>query len=722
MPSFRRSLLLLLTAASAAAQTQPPAADHPDEPVALDSLIVSASPYSRSQSALAQPTSVLAGRQLLLEQSGSLGELLSREPGVSSTYFGPGASRPVIRGLSGDRIRTLASGIGTIDASVISPDHAVAIDPLLIERVEIVRGPAALLYGGNAVGGVVNVIDHRIHTTQPDSALNLRSEVRTSSGNDEKSGGAVLEGGSGLIAWHLDAYRRTAGNVEIPGFAESARRRAAEAAEAAEHGEDPPDETGGFIPNTALRSDGGAAGFSLIGPRGYIGFSASGHNAFYGVPTGGHAHAHHHDEDEGDEANTDPAGDAEHDESVRIDLRQRRLDVQGELTDPVGFFSSAKFKFGFARYRHTELEGDEIGTTFKNHGFDGRVELLHPAFGAFSGAAGWQGSRSDFNAVGAEAFLPPSRTDNHALFVFEEADFNPLAWQLGARLERQAIDLRDGSALSRNETALAVSTGLVWTLDPTWTLGLSLARTERAPNAQELFAHGAHAGTASYEIGDPTLAVERGLALDLTLRKRAGFLTGSLTVFANRFDRYIYEQPTGEVAVAHGGAIEFVPADDEETEGGMPVYRFVQHDATFHGAELETIFHLHHGENRQLDLTLGADFVRARNTTTRSDLPRITPSRVKTGLTWTAGTLSLGGDVQFVAAQNRTAPLETSTGSYALIGVSATYRLTLDRMVIDLFVRGTNLGDEEARMHTSFLKEVAPLPGRSVTLGLRAAF
>lgn len=680
--------------------------------------MVTASPYARHQADLAQPTSVLAGRDLLLKQSNSLGELLSDQPGVSATYFGPGASRPVIRGLGGDRIRMLTDGTGTMDASVISPDHAVALDPLLIERVEVVRGPATLLYGGNAVGGVVNVISHRIHTTRPADRVNARIEARAASGNDEESGGAVLEGGVGGFAWHLDGYRRSAGNVEIPGFAESAARRAAESTEAEEHGEDEPEEIFGHIPNTALTAEGGAFGFSLIGAPGYIGFAYSGHNTFYGVPGGAHAHAEsadaEHPDEEGEHAEASP---------VRIQLRQRRVDVQGAFTQPFGIFSEARFKLGTARYRHTEYEGDDTGTIFHNRGFESRVELLHKAVGAFTGAVGWQTARSDFDAVGAEAFLPPSRTTTQALFLFEEAALQPVTWQLGARVERQSIVLRDGSRTDRAENNFSASTGVIWTVDESWTLSASLSHAERAPNVQELFANGPHIGTQAFELGDASLAPEKSLSLDLTVRKRAGFVTGSLTVFANRFNGYIFEQPTGQLAIEQDDGFTFVvPGEEDETEGGLPVFRFTQENATFHGAELETIFHLYHTAQQQLDFTLGVDVVRARNTNDDTHLPRITPARAKAGVDWTNGQWSFGGDVQFVARQERIASYETPTANYALASVYASRRVTLNRVILDLYVRGTNLGNEEARMHTSFLKEIAPLPGRSVTVGVRASF
>jgi Outer membrane receptor proteins, mostly Fe transport len=708
MSSFRSLFLCLISAAA------PAAASH-DEPVALEHLVVSASPYARSQSDLAQPTTVVAGRELLLNPASSLGELLAGQPGVSSTYFGPGASRPVIRGLGGDRVRLLTGGVGTFDASVISPDHAVSIDPLLIERVEIIRGPATLLYGGNAVGGVVNTIDHRIHTTRPDQPLHLRTEARASSVNDERSAGLVAEGGTPSVAWHVDAYRRHASDVDIPGFAETARRRAAELAEAAEHGEDPPAEIHGHLPNTALTADGAAAGLSFFGDRGFIGFSFNGHNALYGIPAAAHVHAAHEEEHDDAEAHAH--------EGVRIDLRQRRFDLQAALTQPFAIFREARLKLGLARYRHAELEDDAVATIFRHRGHDARLELLHQPFGAFSGAFGWHATRSDFDALGAEAFLPPSRTDTHALFVFEETETNPVAWQLGARLERQSIDLRDGSPLSRDENTVSASTGLVWTLDDTWTLGASLAHGERAPNPQELFADGPHAGTGAYEIGNPTLRPERSLALDLTLRKRAGWVTGSGTVFVHRFDGFIHEHATGEFAVAHDDHFHIVPPDDEEAEhGGLPVYRFFQHNARFHGAELEAIFHLLHANDHQLDFTVAADVVRATNTTTRAPLPRITPARLKTGLTWRRGPLVLGADAHFVHHAHRLAPNETPTPGYILAHAYATYRFAFERTIVDVFLRASNLTNAEARFHTSFLKDVAPLPARNFTLGLRLTF
>ncbi|MFZ9682160.1 MAG: TonB-dependent receptor [Cephaloticoccus sp.] len=715
MSLSRISLLTFLATAPVAAQPN----DSADEPLHLEHLVISTSPYAREAHDVAQPVSVLEGARLAQHQATSLGELLSGETGISSTYFGPGASRPVVRGLGGDRLKILENSVGTIDASVTSPDHAVALDPLLIERVEVVRGPAALLYGGNAVGGVVNVITHRIHDTRPEAALEGRFEARAQSVNDEASAGIVLEGGAGAFAWHFDGFRRDAGDLQIPGYAESARQRAAEdaresKADAHDYGHEADTEAHGTVPNTAVTSDGGSIGLSWIGDNGYVGAAWSGFNTVYGVPSG----AHHHEHEEGA---ADAAASAE-DEGVQIDLVQHRFDLRGGLTRETGLLRGAKFEAGTADYRHQELEGGGIGTVFRNRGYDARLELLHQPLAGFTGAVGWQAGRSDFEAIGDEAFVPPSRTSSQALFVFEELAAGAVTWQLGARLEMQEIALRDGSGISERDELLSLSTGLVWKWDDTWALGVSLARSERGPNAQERYADGPHAGTNAYEISDPTLGVETSTALDLSLRRRAGFITGAVTFFANRLDGYVFEQPTGLFAVEHDGMVEFVDAEDPEAEAGLAVYRYRQTDAQFQGVEAELVFHLHESSANALDLHLAADTVVAKDTRTGGPLPRITPRRGRLGLDWTYGSLAMGAEAQFVAAQRDVAANEMPTDGYTLPSLAASYRLTTGRTTWTLFARGTNLSDAEARIHNSFLKDIAPLPGRSLNAGVRLSF
>ena len=654
-----------------------------DEPVALEEFVVSASPFARAQDEIVPPTSVLAGQRLIFQREASLGETLAHQPGITSTYFGPTASRPVIRGLGGDRIRVLTGGIGTLDASVISPDHAVSLDPLLIDRVEIVRGPATLLYGGSAIGGVVNVIDARIPETLPDSPLTGRLEARLGSAAESRSAALVLSGAAGPVAWRLDGFRRTSDDVRIPDFAEAAELRSGHDAD-----EDGPP-AHGFLPNSAATTDGAGFGTSYIGARGHIGVSFTGLNSLYGVP----GHSHHDDP-------------AKAPEGVRINLRQRRADLHAELHAPAAGLRALKAQFGLARYHHRELEGDEIGSRFSNRAHEGRFELLHEKIGGFEGALGLQTSRSDFFASGEEAFVPPSVTANHALFVFEEFVRDAHTWQFGARAERQTIEPR-GVGLTKNaHTSVSGSFGWIWKFDERHTFAFSATRNERAPNAQELYANGPHTGTASFEIGDATLRAERSIGLDVSLRRRHAHVTGSVTAFLNRFDGYIFEENTGLL----------------DSNSGLPLYRFVQRDAHYYGAELEAIVHLHETRGHLADFRLTTDFVRGATRSPNETLPRLPPLRLGGAIDYRHAGWSFTAEWRHTAHPGRLAPGESHTAAFTTLNFFASKRLKLGTADAEIFARATNLLDQTARLHTSFLKDIAPLPGRDITVGLRLTF
>lgn len=673
--SFRlhSSFLFLALAMAAARAASSDVAPSGDDHLILDPIVTTASPLAREADEIAQPTSVLGGHLLDERRQPTLGETLSGEPGVDSTYFGPGASRPVIRGLGGDRIRVLTGGIGTIDASVISPDHAVSLDPLLIERVEIVRGPASLLYGGGAIGGVVNVIDGRIPETLPAAPVTGRVEARGATAAHELAGAAVLEGAVGRWAWRFDGFRRETDDVRIPGLAPTPEK----AAEMIAAGETPSD---GTLINSATNTSGGSAGLSYIGSAGHFGMSYNGFDSFYGTV-------------------------AEPD--VGIDLKQRRVDFHGEWLQPAGILRAIKLQLGFGDYRHDELEGEELGTRFTNQGHEGRIEFLHEKIGPFEGALGFQSMRSDFAALGDEAFLPPSVTAGNAVFLYEETATGPVTWQLGARLERQQITPDAGSGHQEVSHSLATFTGgAVWSMNPGYALALSVSANERAPNAQELFADGPHVGTGTYEVGDGSLRPEKSVGVDLSLRRTAGFVTGELSLFVNRFDGYVYEQDTG-------GADE---------ESGLPVFAYVQRDAQFYGGELEVTFHLQKAKEGATDLRFFADSVRATNTTDDVPLPRTTPVRFGVGLDWHAGPWSVTTELRRVNAQDRVAPGETATDGYELLSVAFSRRFDVGRGHAEFFLRGTNLLDETARVHASFLKDIAPLPGRDVAVGVRYLF
>ena len=713
LPSFLACTALAVAGSlaplRAAAPTAPAAPAHAHDPVALDQFVTSATPFPRNQVDLAQSTTVLSGRPLLLRQQATLGETLAQETGIHASAYGPGASRPVIRGLDGERILILENGTALLDASTVSPDHAVSVEPFLVDRIEAVRGPASLLYGSTAVGGVVNVISHRIETELHEETVRGGAEVRYDTATRGFARGGVLDlrllgGRDHALVLHVDAFRRGGEDLRIPGYAESAAVRRAETEEARREGKPAPDFDRYRLPNSALTSEGGAAGLSLVGRQGFAGFSHTRFNTEYGVP--GHAHAHEGEEEGG----------------VRIRLRQQRNDVQAEWRgEPTAAVQGFRFRVGHADYGHDELEPDgAVGTRFTNRGHDARAELLHGGTPGWSGAVGVQSSRSAFTAEGEEAFLPSSTTRGAALFAFQEVARGPLTGQFGARVEETRLAAERTRA--RRDREFSGSAGLVWKWDAAWSLAASVSRTGRAPNAQELHADGPHAGTQAFELGDPGLDSEVSTGMEVSLRRRAGDVTGALTLFANRFRGYIFERPTGEVAVEHDGEWEFVAADDPEAKehGGLPVYRFVQREARFRGVEAEVLWHLHEARDSQFDLRFSADLVRA--TADGEHLPRIPATRVSVGALWATERWSLGAEVQRTFTQERTAPGEPTTAGYGRLGAHVTRVLTTGRIRTEAFLRGSNLTDREARPHPSFLKELAPLPGRSLTAGVRLTF
>ncbi len=671
-----------------------------DLAVHRDEILVTASPDARSRYEIAQPTSVLSEEELRERLQPTLGETLNNEPGVSSTSFGQGASRPVIRGIGGDRIRVLETGVGVGDVSTTSPDHAVSVDPLSAERIEVVRGPATLLYGSSAVGGVVNIIDSRIPSELPDEKLTGTVDLRGGSVADERGGAAQLSGGAGRLAWHVGFLKRETDDYEIPGFAESQAFRDAEEGEGGEgeEGEEEEEEAFGVVPNSATETESGAVGLSYIGDNGFLGVSVSGLDSLYGIPGGHHEEG---EEGEGGEGEEEPH---EEEAGVRIDLEQRRWDLRGGVTRPFGVFRGANVRFGVTDYKHVELEGTEIGTVFTNDSWEGRVELLQNRIGSLSGSVGFQALSRDFEAVGEEAFVPPTQTDSQAVFAFEEVERGAWRLQFGARYERQDVTAETEGINDLSFDALSGSFGIVYQPGQDYSLGISLSRSTKLPNAEELFSNGPHIATNAFEIGDPNLDEETSLGLDVTLRKVSGPLTGEITFFANRFDDYIFEQATGE------------------EEDGLPVFRYVQRDAEFRGAELSGVWELFHGEPNHLDVEVGADFVRAELRDTGEPLPRIPSRRYRLGLHYQGDRFQ--GRIEGIRAeeQDRVSQFELPTEGYTLLNATLGYRFFASRAIYDVLLRGTNLTDEEARNHVSFLKDLVPMPGRDISLALRVAF
>lgn len=645
---------------------------------------------------------VLGGRDLTLRRESTLGETISSMPGVSSTYFGPNSSRPVIRGLDADRIRILENGVGMLDASSLSNDHAVAADPLVVDRIEVVRGPAALLYGGSAVGGVVNLLDNRIPKARL-SGVSGRVEPRYGGPDDERSGAAVLEAGNGRFALHADIYARRTDDLRIPAFARSSRQRAL----------DDPDrvQPTGTLPNSTAKSEGGALGGSLTWDKGYLGLSYSGHNSNYGTV-------------------------AEPD--VKIDLKSDRLDFGGEARDLQGLIQSVKFKFGHTDYKHNELDAGVIATTFESKGYDTRIEATHRKLGPFNGAFGLQLTNFDFSALGAEAFVPSTKTDSKALFLYEEAPFGNFKLTLGGRAERAKVRSQGGGpedpatglprfdpSQERSFTTRSGAMGGLYSFTRDVVLALNLSHTERAPTYYELFANGPHAATGAFEVGSTTLAKERSNAIDLALRVRSGPHSGSVGVYHTRFKNFVGVFGTGNARGADG---ELNPVDadgdgvaDASGEEILPEFQFRAVPAVFRGME---------GQGRvrvldkvgTLDLDLRADYVRATNRDTNEPLPRIPPMRFGFGFDYRFERFGARLDVLHARRQNRVAANELPTDSYTLVTAYLTYRIPVGPTNWEAFLKANNLFDREARNHVSFLKDIAPLPGRGVLVGVRGTF
>ena len=694
MSILRSPICYIATAALIAAQTMPPPETFAhEEPITLERIVVTGNPDARSAFDLAQGASILSGEALHRSLQATLGETLAATPGVNSTYYGPGASRPLIRGLGGDRVRMLDNGVGSLDASSVSPDHNVSVEPLLVDRIEVLRGPATLLYGSSAVGGVVNLIDNRIPQAAPARPISGRTEARFDSAAHERTGIVALTAGNSHAAVQVNGLRTETDDVNIPGYADPAN---------------PADE--GTLPNSVISTKSGSVGGTLFWSAGHAGLAVSEHASVYGVPVG---------------------------EPIAIDLRQRRADFQAEVTRPFALFKSAKVRFGLADYEHAEVDTNtgRPNTRFANQAWEGRVELIQLDAGALTGTVGVQAGRSDFSAKGEEVVTPPSLTASQALFFLESYRLNPsITLQFGGRYEHQVIDLGEVDPLlpaypgyaaasggRRTDDGGSFSAGAVWYPAKDWSLGLSVASSQRLPTAQERFSNGPHGGTGSYEIGTSSLGKENSLGVDLILRKRAGFVTGSAGVFVNRFRNFIFEQrdPDRYFDEATGDFLPYpVPPGDEY----LPVYQFTARDAVFAGGEAELLLHLVDTAADQLHLELNSDYVRARQTTDDEPLPRIPPLRVSATLRYAHGSWTAGVGVRRAFAQDRIAPGETPTAGYTLVGADLSWRFRMARTEGELFVHGTNLTDAEARVSTSFLKDIAPLPGRNFTAGVRLAF
>lgn len=617
------------------------------------------------------PAASVSGLQLLERGESTLGETLNQLPGVSSTYFGPNASRPIIRGLDGDRIRVLNNSASSLDVSALSYDHAVPLDVLSVERIEVLRGPAALQYGGSAVGGVVNVIDNRIPRDAMTGVMG-KAQAQVGTGNDERSVAGLLETGNDRWGVHVDGFDRRSGDVRVP--VSLACDKTGEIRYASR------------ICNSASQSRGGALGASTFWADGYLGASVNTYQSDYGTVA---------------------------EDRVTIGMQTTRYALEGQVRHLPGWFDSVKARVSHTDYRHTEFDISAPGTVFANTGQDARVEARHRAVMGWQGVLGVQLETARFSAVGDEAFAPFSRTQSQAVFLHEEL---PTTWgqlNAGARWESVRVESLGNPALdrfekgSRNFAPFSLATGAMFKLTPAWRMTGNLAWTQRAPKDYELFANGPHLATHAWEQGQSALGLEKARSADVGLDWKAGPNHMTVTAFATQFANFI-------------GLL-----GSPQMQDNLPVQNYQGVQARFTGLEASGRLRLWQNAST-LDLDWRADTVRATNETTGEPLPRIAPLRTGATLAYAQGPWSAKLGMDWHAAQNRVPTGAVATQAYTLVNASVAYRQKWDATLLTWFARLDNMTDQLAYSATSILTTTAfgksPLPGRAFKLGVQASF
>ena len=678
----------------------------------LDSIIVTA-PLSVTEEESAVPVTVLSGQDLEMKTGHSIGDTLKNELGISNQSFGPGVGTPVIRGQAGPRVRVLNNGIGANDMSSISPDHATSVEALLAERIEVLRGPATLLYGSGAIGGVVNVIDNRIQGQMPDKALGGALDQRFDSTSDETSTALKIEGGLGNIAYHFDGFYRHRNNLDIGG-------RGIDTAKVAitDPSLEVVDNPDGYINNTGAEAISGSAGLSWIDNFGFIGASINNINNNYGI-----------------------APDGTGEEIVQIAMRQNKYDFKSEFYNPFQFAKALRTRLGYTDYQHTEIANGETGALFTNNTYEGRIELEHQDIGPFRGMVGFQAQSSDFQGQHyhthnhdehaheeeghdehdeehqgplVEDIVPRSDVQSYGVFAVESFDTGPVTYQFGTRVEQ--TDIRPDGMQSFSYTPVSASISALWKLDDSNNLSLAVTRSSRAPQVQELLSDGFHHATRSWERGDTSLKEETSYNLDLGYRFRSDWMRAELDLFHNWSSDYIYQRRTGEFLDEEGNSEH---CDDSYC---VPVLQSSQSDAIFKGYEAKLIFPMMENHYGLLELTLFSDYTRG-EFVNGADVPRMPPLRYGFQLDYNLDKLSSYLRLTQADEQPYAGDFETPTDSYVLFNVGVNYQIkAYDDAKLMLFAKGNNLLNENIRNATSYLRNFAPEAGRGAEIGVRLSY
>ena len=711
LPALLAPTLLLISALT------PASAQDEDARTELETVTIKASPFERSADELTQPVDVLYGEALDRKRGNTLGETLDGQLGVSSADFGPGVGRPVIRGQGGPRVLMLENGIASMDASSTSADHAVAIDPSHAEQIEIIKGPATLIYGSAASAGVINVVNGRL-PREVIPGLHGSVDLNWRDNAHQRAGALDLTAGFGEYVLRFDLSGRVADDLEIPGYADAQHGEEAHEEEE-EHEEHEDEEREGVLGNSSVDTSSGSVTAAWLRPERILAVTVSRLRNSYGVPGHGHGEEHEEHEEEEEEHAEEEHGD------VRILLQQQRLDANGEWFDPWSGIERLRARFGVNDYEHTELEGSEVGTVFDNRELEARIELTHAPLADWRGVFGLQLNDRDFEAIGDEAFVPPVESRSAGLFLVEERSLGAHRLELGGRVEH--VRHQAEANPDTDFTPLSLSAGFVYQLNEQHHLRLTASRSQRAPASEELYSYGPHLATNSFERGLNSLDVETANNLELGLDRHQGAWRWRVNLFLNQVQDYIYQSEVdqGRNADGSGNGIADGSADrvDEEgqlvAEGELLLVDYRQDDARLYGLEAETRFLFSSGP-RPWQLRLYGDTVRGQ-IDGGPNLPRITPTRLGAGFSGGYGRWYGGVDVSQILDQDRISPLETETPGYTLVSADIEYNLP-GRWPTSFYLRGRNLLDEDVRRHTSILKDVAPLPGASVLLGLRTEF
>ena len=664
----------------------------------LDDVTITA--RSLENTGLLVPAQQLSGAALTQRLGSTLGETLDNLPGIANSSFGPNVGRPTIRGMDGDRIRILQNSGANMDVSGLSFDHAVPMDPLTTERIEILRGPATLLYGGSAIGGVVNVIDNRIARERAFDAkggVMGKAEVRAGGAANERSTGAMVETGTDKFAIHVDAFDRRTQNLKVP-----KNMSCASGVNSIK------------VCNSASNTKGGAVGGTLLFDRGYLGLSTSEYKSTYGTVA---------------------------EENVTIGMVRRHHAIEGKLRDVGDWFQDVKFQGGYTQYTHTEYDANVAGTVFNNSGMDSRIEARQRSVSLgnglqLEGMLGFQRENNNLGASGAEKFIPSSRTQSTALFTYQALKTSWGQWSAGARSERVSVQSLESiesiSAQTKTFNPSSFAIGVLRNLrlgekQDGWQLTSNISSSQRAPKDYELFAYGVHAATSAYEIGSPNIALEKATQLDAGGEWKNGVHKFGLTAFTSNFSNYISLQASGSNHV-----------DGADT---YPIYNFQGVRARFMGLESHAKLRMVGGQQALLsndaqhgavDLELRGDMVRADDLTNGRPMPRIAPMRLGADALWSKNAWGARFGFMHAGAQNRmpyyTGVTTVPTAAYTMWNAGLNYRGHSGQTQWMFFAKLDNLTNKLAYSSTSSLTQTMssslapPLAGRSLKLGLQASF